>query len=132
MDTFTPTEVKIANYLIENKELARTMTSYDLSEKLGIGQSNIIRFSQKLGYKGFRDLQLDILINTEEEYKEINEDDSTEITNNKIVQQYVNIASLNQCGKVYPLSIAEGIQSGDIYVNDGADVETVFFWHYFF
>lgn len=92
IDTFTPTEIKIANYLIENKELARTMTSYDLSEKLGIGQSNIIRFSQKLGYKGFRDLQLDIHINQDEEFKEINEDDSTEITNNKIVQQYVNIA----------------------------------------
>lgn len=92
IDTFTPTEKKIANFLIENKGAARTMTSYDLSKKLGIGQSNIIRFSQKLGYKGFRELQLDINVDNEEEYKEINEDDSTETTNHKIVQQYVNIA----------------------------------------
>ncbi|QFJ53521.1 GNAT family N-acetyltransferase [Pseudobutyrivibrio xylanivorans] len=26
--------------------------------------------------------------------------------------------------------MAEGFQSGDIYVNDGAVVEAVFFWHY--
>lgn len=36
----------------------------------------------------------------------------------------------NTANNVYPCSIAEGIQSGDIYVNDDADVETVFFWHY--
>lgn len=92
IDTFTPTEKKIADFLIENKGAARTMTSYDLSKKLGIGQSNIIRFSQKLGYKGFREMQLDITADSEESYKEINEDDSTETTNQKIVQQYVNIA----------------------------------------
>lgn len=92
LDTFTPTEKKIANFLIENQAAARTMTSYDLSQKLEIGQSNVIRFSQKLGYKGFRELQLDISTTTEEEYREINEDDSTQTTNNKIVQQYINIA----------------------------------------
>lgn len=31
---------------------------------------------------------------------------------------------------VYPCSIAEGFQSGDIYVNDESNVESVFFWHY--
>ena len=36
----------------------------------------------------------------------------------------------NTANSVYPCSIAEGIQSGDIYVNDGADVETVFLGHY--
>ena len=36
----------------------------------------------------------------------------------------------NTANNVYPCFIAEGIQSGDIFVNDDADVETVFFWHY--
>ena len=36
----------------------------------------------------------------------------------------------NTANSVYPCSIAEGIQSGDIYVNDDADVETVFLGHY--
>lgn len=105
IDTFTPTEKKIADFLLENMGAARTMTSYELSRKLEIGQSNIIRFSQKLGYKGFRELQLDIHVDQEEEYKEINEDDSTETTNNKIVSQYVSIAkatnSLNNADTIH-------------------------------
>lgn len=42
--------------------------------------------------------------------------------------QYVNIASLNQCGKVYPLSIAEGIQSGDIFTYEENNKAEVLFW----
>ena len=37
---------------------------------------------------------------------------------------------MNASNRVYPLSIAEGFQSGDIYVNDGDHIESVFFWHY--
>ena len=43
---------------------------------------------------------------------------------------YVPWAKANTANRVYPCSIAEGFQSGDIYVNEGADVETVLFWHY--
>ena len=44
--------------------------------------------------------------------------------------KYVPWAKANTANRVYPCSIAEGFQSGDIYVNEGADVETVLFWHY--
>ena len=30
----------------------------------------------------------------------------------------------------YPCSIAEGLQPGDIYVNDGPQIDAAFFWHY--
>jgi len=43
---------------------------------------------------------------------------------------YISWAKENTANIVYPCSIAEGFQSGDIYVNDGANVESVFFWHY--
>ena len=43
---------------------------------------------------------------------------------------YVQWAKMNTANHVYPCSIAEGFQSGDIYVSDGAGDETVFFWHY--
>lgn len=36
----------------------------------------------------------------------------------------------NTANNVYPCSIAQGFQSGDIYVNDGNNEEAVFFWHY--
>ena len=39
-------------------------------------------------------------------------------------------AKENTANMVYPCSIAEGFQSGDIYVDDDADLRAVFFWHY--
>lgn len=92
IDTFSPTEKKIANYLVQNVSTIRTMTSYEISQKLGIGQSNIIRFSQKLGYKGFRELQFDADGQDDELYREVNDNESTELTNNRIVHQYINLS----------------------------------------
>ena len=43
---------------------------------------------------------------------------------------YVQWAKLNTANRVYPCSIAEGFQTGDIFVSDCSIDETVFFWHY--
>ncbi|MBO5473403.1 MAG: GNAT family N-acetyltransferase [Lachnospiraceae bacterium] len=43
---------------------------------------------------------------------------------------YIHFAKECVCGKVYPLSIAEGYQQGDIFVKSGVDCNTVLFWHY--
>ena len=48
----------------------------------------------------------------------------------KDYHMFITWAKANTANTVYPSSIAEGIQSGDIYVNDDADVETVLFWHH--
>ena len=48
----------------------------------------------------------------------------------KEYRKFIMWARDNTANSVYPCSIAEGIQSGDIYVNDDTDIETVFFWHY--
>ena len=45
-------------------------------------------------------------------------------------RNYISWAKENTANMVYPCSIAEGFQPGDIYVNDSANVESVFFWHY--
>lgn len=43
---------------------------------------------------------------------------------------YIPWARENTANNIYPCSIAEGLQPGDIYVNDGQNIESVFFWHY--
>ena len=48
----------------------------------------------------------------------------------KDYQKYIISAKNSTANKVYPCSIAEGFQAGDIYVNDGTEVESVFFWHF--
>ena len=40
----------------------------------------------------------------------------------------IAIAAAHDCGAVYPLSIAEGIQEGDIFTNSDEGVEKVLFW----
>lgn len=44
--------------------------------------------------------------------------------------KYISWAMNCSCNQVYPLSIAEGIQSGDIYVDDSENPGMVVFWHY--
>ena len=48
----------------------------------------------------------------------------------KDYRKFITWVKDNTANRVYPCSITEGIQSGDIYVNDDADVESVFFWHF--
>ncbi len=43
---------------------------------------------------------------------------------------FLSWAGANKANRVYPCSIAEGFQVGDIYVNEGSAVEAVFFWHF--
>ena len=50
--------------------------------------------------------------------------------NEKEYKEYSSWARKNTANRVYPCSIIEGFQSGEVYVNDGPDVEAVLFWHY--
>lgn len=48
----------------------------------------------------------------------------------KDFSDYIPYAQQCRCGKVYPLSIAEGYQQGDIFVSSRTECKTVLFWHY--
>lgn len=63
MSNFTHSENRIATYLTDNLAAVENLTSYELAEKTKVSQSTIIRFSQKLGYKTFKDMLDDILEN---------------------------------------------------------------------
>lgn len=43
---------------------------------------------------------------------------------------FIHCADINDCGKVYPLSITEGIQDGEIFVNSINNYKSALFWHY--
>ena len=48
----------------------------------------------------------------------------------KDYSNYIPYAQQCRCGNVYPLSIAEGYQQGDIFVSSTTDCKAVLFWHY--
>lgn len=43
--------------------------------------------------------------------------------------RFIPLADANNCNRVYPLSIAEGIQCGDIFTEQRDDYSCAFFWH---
>ena len=55
-DSLTKSEKKIANFIMKNFEKAKNMTSYEISNKVNVGQATVIRFSKKLGYVSFNEL----------------------------------------------------------------------------
>jgi len=53
-------EKKIADFILDNSALIRDYSSQNLAAAVGVSQSGIIKFSQKLNYRGFTDLKLAI------------------------------------------------------------------------
>jgi len=53
-------EKRIADFILRNSALIRDYSSQNLAASVGVSQSSIIKFSQKLNYRGFTDLKLAI------------------------------------------------------------------------
>lgn len=92
----TPSEMKVADYIVDHLDKMKTVTSQQLAEATGIGQSTIIRFSKKLGYESFRELLSDLSATQSKEIieEEIEVEEDTESTLKKIAMQYHDITTL--------------------------------------
>ena len=53
-------ERRIADFMLDNAHLLRDYSSQQLANALGISQSSVVKFSQKLGFKGYPDLKFSI------------------------------------------------------------------------
>ncbi len=45
-------------------------------------------------------------------------------------KNYIGYIDPDACGKVYPRSVAESVQTGDIFINSRKDNLSVLYWHY--
>lgn len=59
-DQMSAIERRIADFVLENAHLLRDYSSQQLANALGISQSSVVKFSQKLGFKGYPDLKFSI------------------------------------------------------------------------
>ncbi|KUJ84550.1 MurR/RpiR family transcriptional regulator [Microbulbifer flavimaris] len=59
-DSMSNHEQRIADFLLDNVEEVREQSSKALAERIGVSQSSVVKFSQKLGYKGYSDLKLSL------------------------------------------------------------------------
>lgn len=58
--SFSAVERRIADYILDNAPLIRDYSSQQLADALKVSQSSVVKFSQRLGYKGYPDLKLSI------------------------------------------------------------------------
>jgi DNA-binding MurR/RpiR family transcriptional regulator len=56
--SFTKTEKKVADSVLSDPEDAVQSTVTDLSEKAGVGETSVIRFFRKLGFRGYHEFKL--------------------------------------------------------------------------
>src|SRR3546814_1033123 len=59
-DHMSAIERRIADFLLDNAHLLRDYSSQQLASALGISQSSVVKFSQKLGFKGYPDLKYSV------------------------------------------------------------------------
>lgn len=59
-DRMSAIERRVADFVLENAQLLRDYSSQQLANALGISQSSVVKFCQKLGFKGYPDLKLSI------------------------------------------------------------------------
>lgn len=50
----------IANFILENYDKAAFMTAATLGESINVSESTVVRFANRLGYEGYRELQNDL------------------------------------------------------------------------
>jgi DNA-binding MurR/RpiR family transcriptional regulator len=59
-DQMSAIERRIADFILDNSHLLRDYSSQQLADALGISQSSVVKFSQKLGFKGYPDLKFSV------------------------------------------------------------------------
>jgi DNA-binding MurR/RpiR family transcriptional regulator len=58
IDGFTPGERKIAEFVLADPEQAYQMSSASLAQATGRSQSGVVKFCQKLGFRGYQEFKL--------------------------------------------------------------------------
>lgn len=97
MESFTPSEKKLANYIIDNLDTISNLSTSELATYAGTSPASVIRFSRKLGYEGFGELKISIAkdvalhnLNEEKVYEAVTINDSIKEIINKIARQNIN------------------------------------------
>lgn len=96
LSNMTATEEKIARYIENNIETISTKNSSQLAQTIGVSQSSIIKFSQKMGYPTFKRMISDITSDQPDDSlnDELDINESTATTIAKLQYSYNNTFSL--------------------------------------
>jgi DNA-binding MurR/RpiR family transcriptional regulator len=60
-DSLSSSELKLAKFALDSSNAIRELSSLELANVVGVSQSSVVKFSQKLGYKGYPAFKLGII-----------------------------------------------------------------------
>ncbi|MFT6897201.1 MAG: DNA-binding MurR/RpiR family transcriptional regulator [Paraglaciecola sp.] len=60
-DSLSSSELKLAKFALDSSNTIRELSSQELANMVGVSQSSVVKFSQKLGYKGYPAFKLGII-----------------------------------------------------------------------
>ncbi|EOI3468698.1 MurR/RpiR family transcriptional regulator [Cronobacter turicensis] len=106
--TLAQSDRKLADFLLQFPDYARHLSSQQLAAETGVSQSSVVKFSQKLGYKGFPALKLAISealasqsnIHSVAVHNEILGDDPLRLVGEKLIKE--NVAAMHASLDINP------------------------------
>ena len=102
MGSFTETEKRLAGYILENKDDIVMLSTQELSERVNTSAAAVVRFSKKLGYKGFPELKVELAKDDDDEIEDFNtvikESDTIDIMVKKA--EAINLNAMSQTYKL--------------------------------
>ncbi|EOD3492178.1 MurR/RpiR family transcriptional regulator [Cronobacter malonaticus] len=106
--TLAQSDRKLADFLLQFPDYARHLSSQQLAAEAGVSQSSVVKFSQKLGYKGFPALKLAISealasqsnIHSVAVHNEILGDDPLRLVGEKLIKE--NVAAMHASLDINP------------------------------
>ncbi len=94
---FTGRDTSISRYILANKEEVLSLSAHELAQKAYVSPSSVIRFAQKLGYKGYIDFQREynyeygLRIQKDQKITEVQKDESCADTLENIYKNSITI-----------------------------------------
>ncbi|MEI6895254.1 MAG: SIS domain-containing protein [Colwellia sp.] len=109
-ESLSHSELKLADFILNSSTAIREFSSQELANVAGVSQSSVVKFTQKLGYKGYPKFKLAIIdaINSEQStenlHGKITWNDSLEQLASKLLSSKVAVLNetknLNESGNV--------------------------------
>ncbi|MFT6898430.1 MAG: DNA-binding MurR/RpiR family transcriptional regulator [Paraglaciecola sp.] len=60
-ESLSTSELKLAKFVLGSSNAVRSLSSQELANVVGVSQSSVVKFAQKLGYKGYPALKLGVI-----------------------------------------------------------------------
>lgn len=119
-------ERKLADFILDNANLLRDYSSQQLADAVGTSQSSVVKFCQKLGYKGYPDLKLAVneaVITASTLHRDSNSDSkiTTSSTLETLVEQ-LQFSLLSHLRGMWEINDEKSLQDASLLLNNARQV----------